>query len=95
MSAVGLLSLYTLVRARPRAMPNGVVVEKKKTSTDLIRRPYSACRMQPPRPIPSNIWWKHIAATSGRMVHTFCDAPMPRPITTECTTMPISRTCSI
>ena len=49
--------------------------------------------MQPPSPIPSNSWWKHMAATSGRIVHTLCDAPMPSPITTECTMMPISRTC--
>jgi hypothetical protein len=27
------------------------------------------------------------------MVHTFCDFPMPSSITTECTMMPISRTC--
>lgn len=42
MSAVGLLSLYTLDMAIPRTMPSGVVTEKKKTIIDFIFLLYSA-----------------------------------------------------
>lgn len=44
-SAVGLLSLYTLDKPIPRAMPKGVVTEKKKAMIAFIRKPYSAWRM--------------------------------------------------
>ena len=73
MSVVGLFSLYILVSASSSAIPNGVVVEKKNTSPAFILATYFACRMQPPSPMPSESWWKHIAITSGRMVHTFYD----------------------
>lgn len=48
--------------------------------------------MQPPSPMPSNIWWKLRATTSGLMVSGFCDAPREMPMITECTTIPSSRT---
>ena len=50
--------------------------------------------MQPPRPMPSNIWWKLKATTRGLMVLGSSDAPREMPMITECTRIPSSRTCT-
>lgn len=51
--------------------------------------------MHPPSPIPSKNWWKDRAITSGFIVVGLCDAPSDIPMTTECTTIPTSKTCNI
>jgi hypothetical protein len=51
--------------------------------------------MQPPRPMPSNIWWKLKATTRGLMVLGSFDAPREMPMITECTTIPSSKTYTI
>ena len=65
--------------------------EKKKKGVYGLSK--LTCRMHPPRPIPSKSWWKHIAITSGLIMHGLCEAPNESPITTECTTIPTSKTC--
>lgn len=50
--------------------------------------------MHPPRPIPSKNWWKDKAISSGFIVAGLCDAPSDIPMTTECTTIPNSKTYS-
>lgn len=50
------------------------------------------CEMQPPRPMPSNNWWKVSAATRGLIVLGLIEAPKEIPIITECTTIPSSNT---
>ncbi|GER48244.1 lethal giant larvae protein homolog 1 [Striga asiatica] len=88
MRAVGLVSLYTLAIPIPMAIPTGVVREKKTAIIATALELNLACVMHPPRPMPSNSWWKLNAAMRGRIVLGLCEAPNAIPIITEWTMMP-------
>ncbi len=91
--AIEIFSCYVLVNAIPNALRNGVVTEKKKTMIVFFNNLYSAWRMSPSRPTPSNVWWKQRAAIRPFIVQVLFEAPNESPITTEWTTIPTSNTC--
>jgi len=73
--------------------PHYPIYMKKLKSIKWMHIRYT-CAMQPPRPIPSKNWWKQSAAMRGLIVSRFEDVPNDIPIITECTTIPISSTCT-